>query len=450
MNNHIHMIRNKYLVCWIILCCLHFSQNICFSAEEEKEVEEGWRYTSALSLKVEFEGNSEKFDLQPYATSMAYTQRNAVPLAEDFDLANDKVFSLLRFTPVIADPDGGMRLGNTVILPSALADENIVSPYVPTPYQETVFVSGFCDREKKKLVVLRNSVSVFDPAETNKNMFAMFAPFNPSKLPAANQLAKYNLAVRFLQRSYVAPALFENRLMFRYPDSPIGTVFEPGNYEPIKSIHDKTKKLIDDRKVLVAADFDNIKARALKMDIVEAIDEFGDLKKGRSKFHTVAGANSYSCAEQTVLDYISDVRVYEYLQTSLHITDNLTKGVIIHIHCSQTPCGTCSTSFARECEAGGIFSKISNGKPIKIICTCSQHYPRKRPGVLYDSTRWLQGLADKEIVFNMNDGQPLSANLPYSVALLTLNLDTGKFDIHEEEYQRFLKAAAGAKKEVQV
>ena len=76
------------------------------------------------------------------------------------------------------------------------------------------------------------------------------------------------------------------------------------------------------------------------MVITKKIDE---LKTTSQSFNNAPGANSYTCAEQTGLDFIQDVRVIHYLQESLNLKNDNVIGVIANTHCTHTPCSSCSS-----------------------------------------------------------------------------------------------------------
>ena len=117
------------------------------------------------------------------------------------------------------------------------------------------------------------------------------------------------------------------------------------------------------------------------------------MKSDRRKIGNNVRANSYSCAEQVGLDFISDLRIIDYLRRATGIGEEKVVGVIVHLHTSQTPCGgACATSLTRECEPGGLFSRIFMGKSVRLINTISELYARPADQIPYDYTQYKASL----------------------------------------------------------
>ena len=286
------------------------SQSLWAADSKEPEitplVEEGWRYQNGLSLRVVVgeDDSTRDFNFQPLHSAMALTVEASRQTSNDFESTKgDKVLSVFRFTPVLMT-DSGVQTGHTISLPSALFDDkpvySLLSPFIST--QETVFVSGFYDVDGtkgaiSKFVTTKDSTSVFhDPSKKAEKLFVMLPPVHPEKPHSAGQAGKYDLAIRFAQRNYIDPLFFERNIHFRYPDDPRDTIFSRGKYDPIREIHGKAKELVEQRKQVIAEDFERLRQIALSGDVVEALKGFEELKKGRYKFHSVAGANSYTRA----------------------------------------------------------------------------------------------------------------------------------------------------------
>lgn len=490
------MFKRTFLSVILLVHCLTVSKIWgAGSSTDESLVEEGWRYQRDLKINIipesaEVAGTDENF--QMLHSAMAHTIEASMELSRDFfGSAKDKskggskskaepgavkeeedkgdgekVLSIFRFTPII-QVGRELKRGDTVTLPSALFEETPPFPLWPPliPTSETVFVSGwcpFCDTEGGlkgavgKFVTTRDAIfprGTGTPGEGDKKaerMFSMLPSMHPDKPQVVGQVSKHAIAVRFVQRNYIDPWLFESSILFRYPmDATAPAVFRRGNYDPIRRIHARTLETIAERKRIVAKDFADLLVVTQESDVVESLKKFGDLKKGQRKFHDVAAANSYTCAEQTGLDYIADKRVIEYLQMALGVRESHFKGLIVHLHCTHTPCGTCITAFARESEPGGLFVRIAGGKPVKVIGSCTTHYARPGAMIPYKETTWLKSILDREDTNTFYlDPATIERNLPYPVVLLEY-AGGANFQVNEREYSTLSRQEAeqGRRKE---
>lgn len=479
------MFKKTFLYVFFVFVYL-FTQYSLASDIKEAEIdlaEEGWRYQRGFDIKVVSEKGVEKnFNFHSLHSSMAFLMEASQQLlAIDFEsMKGGKAFSIFRFT-TIEMTASGLEKGATVSLPSALFDDSPTFPLLSSfiPSQETIFASGFCDVDGTKGTISKfittkdfspfcilsptkvdqsssvvASSTVHDPqtqlanlsgawnivSEKAEKMFVMLPPIHPEKPHLIGQAGKYDLSVRFIQRNYIDPSLFARHINFRYPKDNEDTIFSRGNYDQIRSTHEKAKSSLEQREKIIEEDFEKLKGYALKADIVEVLKGFENLKKGRHKFHDSVAANSYTCAEQGGVDYLFDKAVFEYLQKTLAIREDRIKGLIIHLHCSHTPCSSCATAIARECEQGGLFYEMARGKPIKVISSCSSHYDRPIGMVPYKNTKWLESLISADgILFCLDEKSELSKqNLPYPVTLLKFDPRLSSFNVNEEQYRLFL------------
>jgi len=180
--------------------------------------------------------------------------------------------------------------------------------------------------------------------------------------------------------------------MFRYLGNITGSILEQGDYSQIRAVHAETEQALEKRKRKIAQALEIARQSADTTDISILLKPLNELKSDRRKIGNNVRANSYSCAEQVGLDFISDTRIINYLREATRVADEKVVGVMVHVHTSETPCGgVCTTSFAREGEIGGLFNRIFQ-KPVKLINTASKHYERPDGQIRYDDTRYKEVL----------------------------------------------------------
>jgi hypothetical protein len=360
------------------------------------------------------------------------------------------VTGVFRFTSVLVE-GGRTKLGKTVTITDAIfAHGGDQAAFDDIPSYETVFMSGFSPVERTGPLVKYIqplSLKTEYSAREKPNAFFIFPPFNPEKKAERGSTIR-SIPLRLMQRSFIDPELFSRNIRFRYPETSESTCFERGNYAPLFEIHREAIYKLEERESLIRRTFGDLSELALLNDVSEVISRIEELKNPLRNFNNVAAANSYTCAEQTGLDFIQDERVIAYLMRSLDITNPLVKGVLINIHCSDTPCSTCATSFARESQRGGIFKRISGDKAVGIVCSCRKHYPRKAPAISYARTTWLEGAgldADDQLagditapyVLNLDNPEFFS---PMPVILLKHGGSTSSFVPNQQKYIEFVRS----------
>jgi hypothetical protein len=111
--------------------------------------------------------------------------------------------------------------------------------------------------------------------------------------------------------------------------------------------------------------------------------------------NTHESTNSYTCAEQANLSYLCDHRIITFLQKALNVDDDKFVGLVVHAHCSHTPCHTCATSFTREIELGGVLSNLAKGKKVMFLCSCAEHYKRPAKMLGYKKTKFKEHITLK-------------------------------------------------------
>ena len=369
------------------LLFLSIYTNVAFASAPEllDKVEEGWRYHAAFTLDIKYQsGPRRTIDLSSLHTAMAEVVLSSKKSGKKDD-SDTQGLCLIRFTPIIVE-GADIRLGETVRLTEApFLQDFELSRHLP--FYELVFRSGFCKPERGELAPYARTIGLKLPDRDEKSgAFGIFPPFE-KKEPLSS------VAFKFLQRVYIDHELFKDRLTFRYPEEANGTCFNQGNYIPIKETHAGTKRKLEEREHNVKKAFAEMEKKTLTTDVEVATTPkaLEALKKEARQFWNNSHANSYSCAEQAGLDFVFDERVVNYLHKALGVEDSRVMGIIVNSHCYRTPCATCSTSLARECETRGIFSVIARSKPTFLFCSCQKHYDRKPPMVSYDQTKFLEG-----------------------------------------------------------
>ena len=399
-------------------------------------VEEGWRYRASLNLKISRGLKVELFDdnfLPTLHSNMAFVINGAYDAYKNSGLPDSKgrMFSLFRFTPVIRQ-SSRLTLGSTVSLTNLITQEvpdHALAPGIAS--YELVFVSGFFDLDNNKKGPLAKLIKdrlikgydgVYDGAQfRNKpNLFVLTSPPPTAVLP-----------YRFLMRNYIDPEILARNVNHRYfPEDPSSTIL---NCAILQKIHSKVRTKLDERMKVAITTMDECKKKLLHMDIVEALRELEQLKMQRREFHNVFEANSYTCAEQLGLDFIRHERTGHHLRKNMCIEDEAVQAIMIHLHTTETPCGTCATSLARECETGGLLRELFNNKPILLICTCSEHYKRPEGRIPYNKTFFMvEGeLKKQDIEFDLVKRDCL----PYSVILYKEQLQPSPhYEIDTKEY----------------
>jgi hypothetical protein len=336
-------------------------------------IEEGWRYGGSLKVKVA----DAEFDVEPIHRPMAYMVDEAPTALKGGDpffgatsVRNPaRYYCCFRFTTVVNSPgEGGLQLGRTIAITSDMRDDKLQDMGTGHEY---IFASGYSDPiepDPKKASFFSSydaTPSVRGSSTVRKSSFVIGYPTGP-RLP-------YN----FLTRNYMDPEVLWNNVSFRYKDLS-SSFLAAGPTEKFKEIHHPTLGEIVDRNNAITAALEKAKSLVLSTDITTLLAPLRELEPAKRSLGTKNGSatNSYTCAEQTGLDFITDKRIFEALQSRLKIATDGVVGLLIHSHTTAEPCGTCSTSLARECEDEGIFKLLATGKPLRLINTTSDIYRR--------------------------------------------------------------------------
>jgi hypothetical protein len=407
------------------LSLLHVCLVFSLVAADANKVEEGWRYEESLALTVTNGSVSTDFDeefIRNVHTPMAYkvdsAKENYAHKALELPTPDDRMFAVFRFTPVIQVKDGDpFSLGNTVFISSVIFDNKLPSEVSFSEGCEFVFASGFFKYKEEKTKLTPDIVAYDAHYEFEEKA----KPDVFVRIPSLNA----SLPLAFIMRNYIHQEYLQKILKFRYPREFLTegeSVLQNANYSKIKDIHEETLKSIGESAKKIETVLNQACRDAATTDITTLLQPIKALESsiGRRSVGNNAKANSYTCAEQVGLDFLSDIRVMQFLKRAVKIEDQKVKGIIVHLHTSQTPCGgSCATSLARECESAGLFKNIFNRKPVKLVCTTSAHYQRSELQVKYDDTNAFNALRDdtgspaRSLNFNICNTHPS----PYPVIL---------------------------------
>ncbi|MDP2193704.1 MAG: hypothetical protein Q8K36_04195 [Alphaproteobacteria bacterium] len=236
-------------------------------------------------------------------------------------------------------------------------------------------------------------------------------------------------------RNYIDPEYLRNTINYRYPTTLSNSLLCRG-YAKIFSIHEETLATLNERAEEIKRTLNAALGCADSTDINTLLLPLDELKNKRRRVGNNQRANSYTCAEQVALDYMSTDETQSFLKEITGIKREDVVGIIIHVHTTETPCGgSCATSLTRETESGGIFNKIFDCKPVKIICTSSHHYNRGDGQIPYDDTFFNEFLSvspPNPIEFSIS-----SAEIhPYPIVLYGKADRSDEYVILEERYSR--------------
>lgn len=391
----------------------------CYQVVGSDLTEEGWRYHGSLKVKIKADG------CEPLECDFS-EDHNAMAKVLQSQTNTEQYSSIVRFTPVYKR-DSKVTTGKIIRL---LYPHDDGKNMQLLPLFEVGFVSGFCDHTIGD-VLWRYKTSVYvELSDTSKpNILSLLPAFHKEK----KDLVQNSIAVRFCQRNYINPQLFEKQLEFRYPDKPDNTILARGNYKPLLETHTQTKRQLMERSNFLQRAFAEINTQVILDDFEEVLsaDKRDLLKKESRKFNNNSAANSYTCAEQAALDYLYSESVIKYLKNCLlqQSHNGELVGLIVHSHCSHTPCTTCATSFSSELEKDGVFRKIANNKPVFMICSCQNHYERKPPMLTYEKTLYCS--ANGETTLDQESSFDLSSSdrTPYPVILLKYDPNQDSFAV---------------------
>lgn len=354
-------------------------------------LEEGWRYRATLGLKLmcpSYEATLPDSVLASIHTTMALKVDSAQAAYKELARSNSgaekksekeknrTLYCAFRFTPILGSigVDGninGLRLGKTVKITNMATDGDVLPKSAMSSDEEGheyIFASGFFSERKQQPHSLSTYFMGYNFQDSSSemslpNLFWRMPLSRISPLP-----------FRLLMRHYMNPGLLAREIRFRYLDG-----LDKGSFLKIRegvaakvySSHLKTVATISpDESGATSSGVAASGGGSASAASAEALP--GSQEVGNNPL-----ALSYNCAEQAGLEFLEDRAVGEYLKKIIDITNSEIFGVLIHLHTSETPCHTCATSLARECEKGGLFERLFGGKPIQIVTTTSDHYERR-------------------------------------------------------------------------
>lgn len=128
-------------------------------------------------------------------------------------------------------------------------------------------------------------------------------------------------------------------------------------------------------------------------------------------------ANNYTCAEQTMIAFLEDCQIAGSVQT-LSRAGVAPSYIIVHVCSYFVPCHHCATSWVRECEPGGVISRIFGDIPVRLVASCLQPYERNAKKIGYDSVNFSPASDDA-----FTSSHNLINQFPYPLVLLGENFE---------------------------
>jgi hypothetical protein len=396
-----------------VLVSYSFLLSSCFASEL---AEEGWRYHGVLTAKLRFEARERSVNFQPEHFSMASIIK---------DNSDDGQYSsLLRFTPVFLN-ETDFAIGNSVIL-KPLEDIEFSSLCY-----EVACASGIYSRSTQEWITkCRTPIHLTSNGSLKRDIMTLRSANHVVGSGKDKEYHPNRYPVRFMQTNYVDRGLLERQIDFRYRQIGDTSLLYTGNIGLIMKPHTETFVRIQTQKEELVRKMEQMTVEIRENDTATVMNSYLREFKEDPPINTNECVNSYTCAEQTNLSYLYDNRVIGYLQKNLDVSNSNFIGLIVHAHCSHTPCHTCATSFARERENnGGIFSIIAGGKKVMFLCSCQEHYKRPSKMLQYKQTTFGQtlksGQHDQEIIFDFSEGASLS---PYPIVKLAYKAEENSWE----------------------
>ncbi len=398
---------------------------LCLSSENL--VEEGWRFHPTLSINLKFNERDFELDISHEHYAMAHLLRpppKSLSIIEKKD-KDDKVCCLMRFTPIIVSEGSELKCGKTISLTQEIFDLNAQCDQVKgkVPYSEIGFLSGYYKPDKSRDT---ESFKIEDDC----------MPDYIGLIPESRR-DKYisnTFSVKLAQRIYMNPKRLEQSINFRYPDNHTPSCFIGGNYDRLLEVNRETKENIKELK----------KFNEEMMKCVESYISNGKLKsasdyvevESKKEIFANFSVNSkmlhYVCAEQVALDFLTSIKVQNYLKWQIDLEKGVW-GIIINFHCSHSPCCSCATALAAEIQEGGIFQKIFETK-VFLICSAQNWYTRAKGMIKHEETKF----------FGNEEGLNFT---PYHMVLLTYDVNQKMFKVNLERYNSMLSSANEKKEE---
>ena len=375
-------------------------------------IEEGWRYRKTLGLKISYGDLNHiipenilqaKHKEMMKATHQLLLQLKSI--AVDNESKKSRGYAIFRFTPVVSSSSGdSMEFGTTVHID---VSRNVQSTGM---LKECVFFSGFfhidspqATRAKLKTHAQGTSSCVLHNAQYDES--------SPQKEDVFVSLGKSEAETVYIFRNIIDPEYLRDTLKFRYCDNNFSESCLFGSPEnKVVESHQKTIKNLKDRGDKLKNEFSKAAEDAEKTDIGALMQRLNKHMEHRREVGNNPDTNSYTCAEQVAIDFMSDIKTIKYLKSM--ITEKRPEGVIIHLHTSDTPCGSCATSLCRECENGGLFKRIFENIPVQLVCTTVNHYVRPEDAKIpYRHTSSFEFLVERNppepLEFNLNQPNPV-------------------------------------------
>ena len=431
----------------LFLCFFIYSGCSFKASGSEKTVEEGWRYSANLKVCL-MDNESKLADLpQNFIPSVHSMMAQMVRTAgesyknEGFPNQKDRMFCSFRFTPIM-EKDGVYSAGKTIRLDTNMTDEELIPDGVDIEEQfayEYLFVSGFYPFPETKVATglpVSGYDAYYEDSTVKKGAFVKLHGLRSAPFP-----------YKFLMRNYMDPEKLKNNIQTCFIDIPTDSILRRENYQRIKNIHEKTLETLNVRNDNINEAFKRAADKAKTTDIADILTELNNLLiPQRREVGSNVSAGSYTCAEQVGLDFMATTNIMEKIRQRANIEHSCVKGMIAHLHTSETPCGTCSPLLTRACESDGFLKNLFLNKPVFLINTTSNHYQRPEQQIPYEHTQFLANIVidpissiatSQPINFNLTDS---SKNLPYPTIIykpIDISRKNSGYDVDNSRYKYF-------------
>lgn len=403
-----------------------FLVNLVASTAESVLSEEGCRYHGTLKATISYKNQKIEYDFMDEHVAMASVINS--------DADELQYSSLVRFHPVSINSKGQLEIGRAVHLTSP----DLLSLSAAHPTYEVGFASGEYNAKSQDPSMKYSSSYdlALDETTSKHGLFTLRTALHKTKKEGC---VANKFPIRFMMYNYVDPGLLKRQLNHRYVEIEGSIMTRGENVAAITTPHLDTISTINGSRkraretLLKMAELVKEDATAIVLEQYQSSLEATQTPNSNPK------TNSYNCAEQCQFTYLRDQRIIKYLQERLNVDSPNFVGMIVSAHCSHTPCHSCSTSFTREMESGGVFNKIVKDKSAHVLCSCQWHYSRPKEMLRYDQTFFFENLRDdsKLLASHKVILDPGSIRIPYPVVLLESNPD-GKWKVGFEHYQKII------------
>ncbi len=353
-------------------------------AAQSIAIEEGWRYTDSTSVVLKLQEKKLEYSFFEVHQEMAET-------LVEVPVDDNEITCLVRLRPVFIDKKGELAVGRVVSLTDNL------SPRVRKrnkPQYEVGFKSGFCPEEGDYARSI-DKVDIMLSNRTIKEVLGLCPANAHGKGGAKPSIGMgYSVALRFYQKFYMNPQLLKDNIQRKFPEEiPADNqrIFDDATRRKLATDHKKTVRRIESYELQLSEDLALIQQECTEHSVLYAFrdDRFKskvkDMKAESKQFYQSSEFLSYNCAEQAAFDFFQDINVIKNLKELLRdaAEGNDLEALIVHIHCTQTPCSHCATSLTRETEDGGVLKTLSAGKVVVLLGSCSKHYQRPEKLISY-------------------------------------------------------------------